>query len=61
MSLKVVTSLKTLMILANELGKARLSGDPERIKEAEKKHDDYVEIIKKSDMMTTGLTFGDLK
>jgi len=60
MSLRVVTSLKTLMILANELGKARLSGDPERIEEAEKKHDDYVEIIKKSDMMTTGLTCGDL-
>jgi len=61
MTLKVVTSVKTLMILANELGKARLSGDLKRIEEAKKKHDNYVEIIKQSDMMTTNLTCGDLK
>jgi len=49
--MKVVTSFATLMKLASELGKARLSGDEERIHVAKENHDAYKELCLKSDEM----------
>lgn len=49
--MEIVVSWQTLIMYARELGQARLSGDPERIREAKKRHDDYVAICKKADRM----------
>lgn len=58
--MKVYTSLHTLMKLAYELGQARKSGDEERIREAEKRHDEYRDLCLESDAMVTGITVGEL-
>ena len=58
--MEIVTSWETLMMYAKELGQARLSGDEERIAEAERKHDEYRDICLKSDRMVLGCTVGDL-
>lgn len=47
--LRVITSFRTMMTLAYELGQARLSGDPERIRKAQDDHDAYKEIMLRSD------------
>ncbi len=60
MSIEVVTSLQTLMHYAHELGQARLSGDTERIAEAERVHDDYAQACIRADRMVMGCTVGDL-
>ena len=49
--MKIITDFSVLMRLARELGKARLSGDLERIEKAQKDHDEYYEICIKSDEM----------
>ena len=48
---KIITSFYTLMQYAHELGQARLSGDRERIEEAQKKHDEYRDVCLKADKM----------
>lgn len=55
--MRLVTSFTTLMQLAAELGRARLSGDAERIELAQKAHDDYRDICLKADemLLTTSL------
>ena len=58
--IKVVTSLGTLMLLAVEVGKARLSGDPVRLEEAEKELKIYENLVKKSDETLTHMTFSQL-
>ena len=50
MSIKVVTNFGELMRLARLLGDAKLSGDIERIKEAERNLKSYEELCKKSEM-----------
>ena len=60
MALKLVCSMQTLMMYAAEVGKARKSGDPERIKQAEKKHDDYVQWCLEADELHMGMTVGEL-
>lgn len=57
---KIVTSLSTLMLLAVEVGKARLSGDPVRLEEAEKELKIYENLVKKSDEALAHMTFGQL-
>lgn len=49
--MKLITSWATLMTLAKELGQARLSGDEERIQEAQKAHDEYRDICLRADEM----------
>lgn len=39
------------MSLAHELGQARLSGDDDRIKKAEKEHEEYRQLCLKADGM----------
>lgn len=58
--MKVVASLATLFHYAAELGKARQSGDAEKIKEAQRRHDDYMKICLEADELLTGMTHGDL-
>jgi len=50
--MELVTSWVTLFRYARELGEARTSGDKEKIKEAEKNHDAYVEMCLKADRIT---------
>lgn len=49
--MRIVASFATLMHLAAELGRARLSGDEERIERAQKAHDDYRDICLRADEM----------
>lgn len=58
--MELVTSWQTLMMYAKELGEAKKSGNEERIKEAQEKHDTYRDICLKSDRMELGVTIGDL-
>jgi hypothetical protein len=60
MSVKVVTSLGVLMRYASELGKAKISGDADKIAEAQKKHDEYKKLCLEADEMATGFTHGNL-
>ena len=59
-NLRTITNLSTLMLLAKELGRARQSGDKERIKEAKRAHDVYRDMCLAADEMTTGYTYGTL-
>lgn len=59
--IKIVTSFQTLMHYAHELGKARLSGDPERIQIATENHDAYRDLCLRSDEMTLGCTRGEVE
>lgn len=58
--IKIVTSLTTLMLLAVEVGKARSSGEPVKLEEAEKELRIYEDLVKKSDEVLTNMTFGQL-
>lgn len=49
MPLTIVTSWQRLMMLAHELGQARLSGDPEAIQAAEETHEHYKQLVLRSD------------
>jgi hypothetical protein len=49
MAVKTVTFMSTLMHYAREAGKARQSGDPERIKAAEEKLKEYEALVSSSD------------
>jgi len=60
MTIKTITSFKTLMLYAKELGKARASGDSERIEKAKKLHDEYRDMCLKSDMMLLSCRVRDL-
>ena len=51
MTIQLVGSWHTLMNLAKELGKARLTGNQEKIKEAKKAHDSYRDFCLKADRM----------
>lgn len=52
----IVTHFGTLMKYASELGKAKKSGDVERIKLAQRKHDEYYELcVNHTDIMTLGV------
>ena len=59
MTIKIVTSVHTLMIHARELGAARTSKD-ERIAKAQAAHDAYRDACLASDEMMTGFTWGSL-
>ena len=58
--MKVITSFAILMQLASNLGKAKLSGDIEAIKKAQKEHDDYHELCMKSDQIILSTGFCEL-
>jgi hypothetical protein len=49
-----VTHFGVLMRYASELGKAKQSGDIERIKIAQRKHDEYHDLCIKADSMIIG-------
>ena len=57
---KVITDLGVLMRLARDMAKARKEGDPEKIKKAKKKHDDYHAICLKSDEMMIGINLREI-
>jgi ATP-dependent RNA circularization protein (DNA/RNA ligase family) len=57
--MKVITSFAILMQLARKLGKAKLNGDIEAIKKAQKEHDDYHELCMKSDKIILSTGFCD--
>ena len=58
--MEIVTSFKTLMILANGVGNAEKSGDSVKIEEATLKLEQYKELIKQSDRFTLNISVGDL-
>lgn len=58
--MEVVTSFKTLMMLASEVGKARKTGDKTKIDEAVLKLKQYEDIVKMSDKTMLHCTIGDL-
>ena len=60
MTLKTVTSFHTLMRLAKEVGRAKISGDEAWILKAQKAHDEYKELCLESDEMTLNMTNGAL-
>lgn len=47
--MKIITNLGYLMKLASELGKAKLTGNKEKIQEAQEAHDAYQQMCLKSD------------
>lgn len=47
--MKLKTSWRRLMQLASEVGKAKKSGDPQRIKEAEEAHEAYRQMCLQAD------------
>ena len=49
-----ITHFGVLMQYASELGKAKKSGDVERIRIAQQNHDEYKELCMKSDQMVLG-------
>lgn len=55
MSVRIVAFMATLMQLAGELGRARRSGDPERIAAAEAKHDAYQRVCLAADQLIGGI------
>jgi hypothetical protein len=54
--MKTITSFTTLMMYAKQLGDARKSGDVERIKQAQKEHDEYRDMCLESDEMIIGVS-----
>ncbi len=52
--MRIITNFGTLMKLASELGKAKQSGDIDRINEAQRKHDEYRDLCLQSDQMVIG-------
>lgn len=58
--MKLVTSFRTLMQYAHELGQAKLSGDAERIEAAKRQHDEYRGLCLKADEMALHMTEGQL-
>lgn len=60
MTVEIVTDFRELMRLANALGKAKKSGDPEAIVKAQAAHDHYKELCLKADRMSLGVTYGQL-
>lgn len=58
--MEIITSIKTLMILASEVGKAKKTGDKDKIDEAILKLKQYEELIKLSDKTMLHSTVGDL-
>jgi hypothetical protein len=58
--MKVITSFSILIKYAHELGQARLSQDPERIKKAQEKHDVYRDLCLRADEISLNRTCGDL-
>lgn len=54
----MITTWNTLMSYAHELGQARLSGDNERIRKAEKAHEDYRQLCLKAEKMLLPVTTG---
>ena len=51
MTILLVTSWRTLMMYAKELGQAELSGDSGRIAEAKRRHDDYRDLCLQADQI----------
>jgi len=60
MTTRVMASFPALMRLAGDVGRAKKSGNPTKLRGAEKFLDDYVEVCRKSDGMITGATCGDM-
>ena len=58
--IKRVVYWETLITYARELGQARLSGDEERIKKAQERHDAYTTICLDADEMKLPIRFGDM-
>jgi len=58
--MKTACTLQALFQYAGELGKARQSGDPERIAKAQEAHDSYVALCLEADVMLWGITVGEL-
>ena len=54
------TDFGTLMRLAGAVGDAKKAGDPERLAEAQKAHDEYRDLCLESDSMSLGMTIGAL-
>ena len=56
----ILCDFSVLMNLANKLGKSKknyeLNGDFEAVEKAQKEHDDYIDLISKSDGMINART-----
>ena len=58
--LTIVASFPELMRRAKALGDAKKYGDPDKIAEAQKQHDDYHALCMTADKILTGLSTGDI-
>ena len=58
MSVKTITNFNELMRLAHLLGKARMSGNEDEIKKAQKEHDDYAKLCLEADEMRLDVSRG---
>jgi len=55
MTTEIIANFSTLIKLANELSKAKLTGDEELIKIASKDHDQYKQICFDADQVNFGI------
>ena len=60
MALQIVTNMETLMLYAKALGRAKRSGDTKWIAEAQKRHDEYLALVKRSDKVLMPFRWGEL-
>jgi hypothetical protein len=58
--MEIVTSFKTLMILAKAAADAERRGDPQEIEKAVREHDEYRDLCLQSDRMMLHCYYGDL-
>lgn len=58
--MKIITTWSTLMKRAKDLGEAKKSGDPEKIRIAQERHDEYRDMCLKADEMILPFRVGDL-
>lgn len=57
---KIVTDFRVLMQLSYNIKEAKKTGNKQEIEEAQKAHDEYKELILKSEFIQTGHTVGSL-
>lgn len=58
--MKIRASWPVLMSLAKELGDARVSGDKEKIRQAQTAHDSYRDLCLRADEMSLDMTVGEV-
>lgn len=60
MPIQITTSITSLMQKAHTVGKAKIKGDPKKIKIAEENLESYKQLVLKSDKVMLNITRGSL-